>query len=351
MVGDAIDVLGSLEDSSAMLFYLDPPFLSQRSFVFETRQRVRTAFDDRWEGGIEQYREWIRPLLDQVHRVLHPKGSLYVHVDARVSHYVKIMLDEIFSQKNFRNEIVWKRVGSHNDSYQGARFYGRIHDVILFYTKSDSYKWNTPYLPYSPEYLRKRYRHTERETARRYALGDLTAPGGPNKGNPKYEFLGVTRYWRYSRERMQDLLENGRIVQSSSGAVPLLKRYLDEMLGRPAQDVWDDIRLVRGKESSGYPTQKPQSLVERLLYASTDPGDFVIDPLCGSGTTLLSAQRLGRRWLGIDSSRRACLIALSRLRQTGIESNLIDKRQGLDISSREKRWFRTNGRFIRSPDS
>lgn len=285
------------------------------------------AFDDRWDGGIKQYREWVGPLLTQVHRVLSSTGSLYIHVDSRVSHYVKVMLDEIFGQKNFRNEIIWKRLGSHNDSYQGARFYGRIHDVILFYTKCPSYKWNRPFVPYSEDYVRRTYRYVEKDTDRKYALGDLTAPGGPNKGNAKYEFLGVTRYWRYSADRMLDLLKNGRIVQNKPGAVPLLKRYLDEMLGKPIQDVWDDIQLVRGKESSGFPTQKPQHLLERIIYASTDPGDLVVDPLCGSGTTLLAAQRLGRRWLGIDMSKQACLMALSRLREQGTEAAIVNYRQ------------------------
>jgi len=336
VVGDAVDVLGRLEDSCAMLCYLDPPFLTQRSFVYEVGRRVRTAFDDQWEGGIDEYSRWIGPLLDQVYRVLDPDGSLYVHVDSKVSHYVKVMLDGIFGQDNFRNEIIWKRLGSHNDTYQGARFYGRIHDVLLFYTKGDAYKWNTPYLPYSQSYVAKAYRYIEEESSRRFALGDLTAPGGPNKGNPKYEFLGVTRYWRYSIGRMQDLLRNGRIVQRRPGAVPLLKRYYDEMMGRPAQDVWDDIRLVRGNESRGYPTQKPLGLLDRIIYASTDPNDLVLDPLCGSGTALLSAHKLGRRWLGVDSSKQACMLALERLRKEGADATLIDAKQRIGVSARSR---------------
>jgi DNA modification methylase len=334
VVGDAVRVLKTIGDSSSVMCYLDPPFLSQRSFLFESGRRVRTAFDDRWDGGIVEYTEWISPLLTEVHRVLDSTGSVYVHVDTRVSHYVKVILDGIFGRKNFRNEIIWKRLGSHNDASQGARFYGRIHDVILFYTKTDSYKWHTPYLPYQPEYIRRTYRYREVETGRRYALGDLSAPGGPNKGNPKYEFLGVTRYWRYSKERMDELLRNGRIVQRKAGNVPLLKRYFDEVMGKPAQDVWDDIDLVRNKGRNAYPTQKPQTLLERLIYASTDPGDLLIDPLCGSGTSLLAAHKLGRKWLGVDSSKQACQLALGRLRQVGVESSLVDSRQMLKITEK-----------------
>ena len=332
-VGDAVDTLGRLKGSCATLCYLDPPFLTQRSFVYEVGRRVRTAFDDQWDGGIAEYSQWIGPLLDQVYRVLDSKGALYVHVDARVSHYVKVMLDGIFGQENFRNEVVWKRLGSHNDTHQGARFYGRIHDVILFYSKTERYKWNTPYLPYDPAYVKQAYRYLEKGTGRRYALGDLTAPGGPNKGNPKYEFLGVTRYWRYSVERMEDLLRNGRIVQRTPGAVPLLKRYYDEMMGRPAQDVWDDIKLVRGNEGTGYPTQKPQKLLERIIYASTDPGDLLVDPLCGSGSSLLAAHKLGRRWIGIDSSRQACALAVSRLKKQGADANLIDRKKSVHVQT------------------
>jgi|SRR5579862_4611804 len=188
------------------------------------------------------------------------------------------------------------------------------------------------YIAYDKKYISKTYRFREKGNGRRFALGDLTAPGGPNKGNPKYEFMGVTRYWRYSKERIKDLLENDRIVQRSPGSVPLLKRYLDEMMGKPAQDVWDDLRLVRGKEKCGYPTQKPQKLLERLIYASTDPGDLVIDPVCGSGSTLVAADRLGRKWLGIDISKQSCSLSVKRLRGLGIETNLVDFGHKLRVS-------------------
>lgn len=324
IVGDAVDVLQSFEDSSVMLLYLDPPFLTQREFVIISGRRTKSAFNDKWEGGLAQYRAWMQALLVEGRRVMHDEGSIYVHVDPRVSHYVKIMLDEIFGRANFRNEIVWKRQTSHNDTYQGARFFGRIHDIILFYTRSSRYKWNRPFVPYDAVYVRKKYRFVEPETNRRYALGDLTGPGGPNKGNARYEFLGVIRYWRYSKERMLDLLNNGRIVQKKPGSVPLLKRYLDEMLGKPVQDIWDDINLARGAESTGYPTQKPVKLLERLVYVSTDPGDLVVDPGCGSGSTLVAAHKLGRRWIGIDSSENACKIAMARLRNSGAEPICVD---------------------------
>ncbi|HEV2138577.1 MAG TPA: site-specific DNA-methyltransferase [Nitrososphaerales archaeon] len=324
ILGDAVEILETIDDSSARLFYLDPPFLTQRRFLVESGSETSAAFDDIWEGGIRQYSEWIKPLLMEVHRILGARGSLYVHLDDRVSHYVKVMLDQIFGLRNFRNEIIWKRQSSHNDPYQGARSYGRIHDVILFYTKTENYTWNQPFLPYDEGYLRRKYRFVEKQTNRRYALGDLTGPGGLSKGNAWYEFLGVSRYWRYSKKRMCDLHEAGRIVQTKPGNVPLMKRYLDEMHGKPAQDIWDDIKLVRGKESAGYPTQKPLRLLERIVLVSTDPGDLVIDPTCGSGSTLVAAERLGRRWLGVDDSVEACRVALSRLQDIEADVSLVE---------------------------
>lgn len=328
ILGDATEVLRGLDGSTAGLCYLDPPFLTQRSFVFVSGKEVRTAFNDQWRGGKEEYCSWLEELISEAQRILAPTGSIYVHLDPRVSHYVKVLLDKVFGPKNFRNEIIWKRQSSHNDSYQGSRFFGRIHDVILFYTKSEQYKWKTPYVPYDDDYLAKRYRWVEESTGRRYALDDLTAPGGPNKGNPRYPFLGVTRYWRYSKERMSDLLRTGKIVQLRKGGVPLRKRYLDEMLGKPVQDIWDDVNLVRGAEKTSYPTQKPLRLLERLIFASTDPGDIVVDPLCGSGTALIAAHRLGRMWFGVDNSREACEIAVARLRESGVEVDFVETAQG-----------------------
>ena len=198
---------------------------------------------------------------------------------------------------------------------RGADSTARIRDLLLYYTRSDSWTWNPIYTDYDPDYIERFYRHTEVETGRRYRLGDLTGPGGAAKGNPEYEVMGVTRYWRYSEERMAELIAEGRIVQVKPGAVPAYKRYLDEMPGVPLQDLWTDIRPIgaRAKERIGYPTQKPLALLERIIRASSNPGDVVLDPFAGCATACVAAEALGRQWVGIDLSAKAVELVNRRL--------------------------------------
>jgi hypothetical protein len=196
---------------------------------------------------------------------------------------------------------------------------GRVHDSIFLYGGGDEdYKFKHLYLPYDPEYVEKFYRNIEPETGRRYSLGDLGAPGNdaPEKGNPIYEFLGIKRSWRFSKERMEELYKQGRIVQTKPGATPRQKRYLDEMPGVPLGSVWDDIGPIQGsaQESLGYPTQKPLKLLERILEISSEPNDIVLDAFCGCGTALVAAQKLNRQWIGIDISPTACRVMAKRLR-------------------------------------
>lgn len=228
----------------------------------------------------------------------------------------KIVLDGVFGKENFRTEISWKRQSAHNDAKQGRQQYGNVRDIILFYTKSNKWIWNWLYTPYDDSYTEDFYRHTEKETGRKYRLSDITAPGGasPEKRNPHYEFLGVTRYWRYSKERMAELYAEGRIVQTAPGNVPAYKRYLDEMPGVGLQNDWNDIKIASGKEFLGYPTQKPLALLERIVSASSNPGDVVLDPFCGCGTAVDAAQKLKRKWLGIDITHLAISLIEKRLK-------------------------------------
>jgi hypothetical protein len=190
--------------------------------------------------------------------------------------------------------------------------------VIFFYTKSNKWTWNWLYTKYDENYVEKFSRHIDEGTGRRYFLGDITAPGGgdPKKRNPHYEFLGVTRYWRFSKERMQAMYDDGRILQSGKGRVPRQKRYLDEMPGVALQNDWTDITSLHGTtaERLGYPTQKPQALLERIISASSNPGDVVLDPFCGCGTAVHAAEKLGRRWLGIDITHLSIALIEKRLR-------------------------------------
>jgi DNA modification methylase len=228
--GDNLTQLLKLPDSSVDLIYIDPPFNSSRTYeVFWEEKREMRAFEDRHESTAA-YIDFMRPRCLELARVLKPTGTFYYHCDRHASHYVKVVLDQIFGPAGFINEIIWKRQSSHNDAKQGSKHLGRVHDTILMYGKSKNYFFKHLYRPYDPEYVQNFYRYTEAETGRRYRLGDLCAPGGaaPSKGNPHYEFLGVTRYWRYSRENMAKLHAEGRIVQTKPGRVPAFKRYLDE---------------------------------------------------------------------------------------------------------------------------
>lgn len=316
--GDNLDHLSKLPNACVDLVYIDPPFNSNRNYeVFWYEKREMRSFDDR-HTSTQAYIDFMRPRCVELARVLKPTGTFYYHCDWHACHYAKVMLDQIFDETGFVNEIVWKRQSSHNDAKQGSKHLGRVHDMLFMYTKSKDYFFKHLYRPYDPEYVEKFYRHVEEGTGRRYQLGDLGAPGGaaPSKGNPHYEFLGVTRYWRYSKENMDRLYKQGRIVQTKVGAVPRLKRYLDEGKGVPLGSVWDDIGPVQGAadERVGFPTQKPLKQLERIIEISSEPGDVVLDAFCGCGTALVAAQNAGRQWVGIDISPTACRVMAKRLR-------------------------------------
>jgi len=299
------------------LCYIDPPFASEREFA---GSRSEKAYSDLVAGA--EFVEHLRRRLILIHELLTDDGSLFVHLDTRKVHYMKVVLDEIFGESGFRNEIIWKRQTAHSDITQGAKHLGRLHDTILLYCKGDGGVWNMEYTPYEEGFAADFYRYKDRKTGRRYGLSDITGPGGAAKGNPRYQFLGVTRFWRFSKERMKALYEEGRIVQSKPGVVPRQKRYLDEMKGVPLQDIWTDLFSVQaqGRERTGYPTQKPERLLRRIIGLASDPGDIVLDAFVGSGTTLEAAQRMdhARRWIGIDSGKFAIYVAQARLlRDTG----------------------------------
>ena len=246
----------------------------------------------------------------------------------------------------FLNEIVWKRSHAHSDSKQGATHFGRLTDTIFFYAKSAKHTWHTLYTDYDQAYLDRDYRRVD-SAGRRYRLDNLQGPGGADKGNPFYEVMGVSRHWRYSRERMQRLIEEGRIVQTRPGAVPQYKRYLDEMSGVPVQNLWDDIPIInnRSKEMLGYPTQKPLALLERIIAASSNEGDVVLDPFCGCGTAVHAAQKLGRRWIGIDITHLAIHEIEKRLTKAfpgiafTVEGTPKDLASAQDLAARDKHQF------------
>ena len=234
-------------------------------------------------------------------------------------------MDAVFGQGNFRSEVTWKRTNAKGLAFKG---YPNNADTLLYYTKTNQFIYNRLYRPHDPAYIEKFYRHIEPETGRRYLLDNLASPNR-DRPNLTYEFLGINRVWRWTKERMQEAYDKGLVVQRRSGTVPRYKRYLDESKGIPVDTIWDDIKPIqsRSKERVGYPTQKPLALLNRIIKASSNPGDVVLDPFCGCATTMVAAEDLQRNWVGIDISPKAIELVVSRIRD----------RQGLfgDITHRE----------------
>jgi adenine specific DNA methylase Mod len=266
--------------------------------------------------GLMAYLAMMSVRLVEMRPVLKSSGSLYLHCDPIASHYLKTIMDGIFGRANFMNEITWKRTTTKSDFAQGARNWPRIHDTILYYAKDarSLEVFKQPFAEYEDSYVDSKYNKIDAD-GRRYMLDNLTAPGAGTRGHPKYELLGVTRYWRYGQEKMKSLLEAGRIIQPSPGAVPRYKRMLDEMKGIAIGDCWTDINAINSQavERMGYPTQKPVALLERIISASSLSDATILDPFCGCGTTVDAAQRLGRQWIGIDIAVHAIKVIEARL--------------------------------------
>lgn len=306
--------------------YIDPPFdtgtdfshrvtIGDADFAKAPSVLEEHAYRDTWGKGRASYLGMLYARLALIHELLAEDGTLFLHIGSNVSHYAKILCDEIFGADAYTNEIIWRRAHAHGDTGQGAQHLGRLHDTILLYKKGQRGTWNPQFTPYPEEVILRDYKGVDEETGRRYQLMPIDGPGGKAKGNPRYEFLGVTRYWRFSRERMEELYEEGRIVQTKPGTVPRQKRYLDEMPGLALQDIWMDIGPVQGQslERVGYETQKPEALLERILLLATDPGDLVADFFVGSGTTAAVAEKLGRSWIACDLGRFAVHTTRKRL--------------------------------------
>lgn len=387
--GDNLDVLRDLDSGLVDLIYLDPPFNSNRSYnvLFKGKtgddaQAQIQAFDDSWTwsqqseavyldlvtgGGVASrvadaieamrrllgdndmlaYLVMMTARLAEMRRVLKPTGSLYLHCDPTASHYLKIILDAVFGPENFRNEVIWKRTGAHGR----ARKWGPIHDSILFYTRSPEYTWNRVFEDYDESYVENFYRFEDEHG--RYRLVTLDGPG-IRQGSSGQPWRGVDptevgRHWEVPpdralpssfkhpvgyadmsvQERLDLLDAAGLIYWPKKGRKPQHKRYLDAAAGNPIQDVIADVRPISSQaaERLGYPTQKPLALLERIIGASTNPGEIVLDPFCGCGTTIDAAQKLGRRWIGVDVTYLAVDLIRKRLRHT--YGDEIDQTYGL----------------------
>jgi site-specific DNA-methyltransferase (adenine-specific) len=355
--GDNLDVLQRyVADESVDLVYLDPPFNSNQDYnvLFQERSGAQAAaqikaFEDTWkwdesaalafeevvEGGgrvadslrafrtilpesdMLAYLSMMAPRLVELRRVLKDTGSLYLHCDPTASHYLKMLLDAVFGPQNFRAEIIWKRYGAHNDS----KGYGRVHDVLLFYSKGKDVTFNKQYEAYSAEYVEERFRLSDPD-GRRWAEQNLASPNPrPNLTYPFTAKNGITYQpppngWKYTPDRLRALDDAGRLhYPAKAGGRLRLKNYMDELPGVAIQDIWTDITLIGGSspERLGYPTQKPEALLERIISTSTNEGDVVLDPFCGCGTAIAAAERLKRNWIGIDITHLAVSLIKSRL--------------------------------------
>lgn len=389
--GDNLSVLReSIDDESVDLVYLDPPFNSNATYnvLFkspkgDSSQAQIEAFEDTWHWGEEAesafddvmksgntdaadllraarsflgendmmaYLAMMAARLIELHRVLKSTGSIYLHCDPTASHYLKMLMDGIFGAENFQNEIIWKRTTTHSDS----KTWSRVADTILFFTKGKSFTWNTPREAYSEEYKEAKYRHDDGD-GKIYRLDNMTSPNP--RPNMMYEWRGFPypdKGWRYSKETMAKLDSEGRIwyPTKKDGSLdttkrPQLKRYLSEMSGGVMGTIWTDIPPInsQAQERLGYPTQKPLALLDRILAASTNSGDVVLDPFCGCGTAVHAAQKMNRQWIGIDITHLAISLVERRLKDAfpGIQYQVLgtpqDAAGARDLAERDKYQF------------
>ncbi|MBI2909257.1 MAG: restriction endonuclease [Chloroflexi bacterium] len=370
--GDNLPILRSREyfsDGSVDLIYLDPPFNSKADYnvLFkeasgESSQAQIRAFSDFWhwdEAAAGTYQELITegPLnvsktigalheligendvtaylvmmaarLIEMKRIMKSTGSIYLHCDSTASHYLKVVMDTIFGPKNFRNEITWKRFNFHAD----ARRFGRVTDTLLFYTRSEEYTWNPVFGEHRKEYLASHF--TSGDNGRMYSLDNPVAKGQgpPRRFGDKVLEPPVGTHWRWDQEAIDKMVADGRIVFTRTGR-PRVKRYLDEMRPPAIHCLWTDIPSInsQAKERLGYETQKPLALLERIIQASSNPGDIVLDPFCGCGTAVVAAQKLERQWVGIDITHLAIAVMRKRLKDSfpGLEFAVVGEPVDLD---------------------
>jgi DNA modification methylase len=314
ILGDNLEVLKKLDSEIVDLIYLDPPFFSNRNYevIWGDEGEVR-SFVDRWSGGMDHYIAWLKERVEQMHRILKPTGSIFLHCDWHADAYIRVeILDKIFSTHNFINHIVWRRT-----TPKGLAFtrLARNYDSIFWYSKTSEYTWNPVYKPYDKTKVDEQYSLID-ENGRRFQMTSLLNPN-PDRPNLTYEFLGHTRVWRWTKDRMDEAYKNGLIIIPKGGkGIPRFKRYLDEQEGVPVDNFWEDISNVQSSnEKIGYPTQKPQVLIKRIIEMTSNEEDLVLDPFVGGGTTIAVADKLNRRWIGIDQSVQAIKVSEFRLNQ------------------------------------
>jgi site-specific DNA-methyltransferase (adenine-specific) len=390
--GDNLAVLREhVPSESVDLVYLDPPFNSNANYniLFKSKagdgsdaqieafedtwhwnDKAEDAFDQVMRSGNTAAAELLRAMreflgdndmmaylammavrLIELQRVLKPTGSLYLHCDPTASHYLKLLLDAVFGADRFRNEIIWKRTTTHSDS----KTWSKVGDTILFYTKGISFTWNTPRETHSEEHLASKYRHDDADGRGRYMLDNMTSPNP--RPNMTYEWLGFpppAMGWRFQKSTMQRLHDEGRIYyptqtdgSHNTARRPRIKKYLSEMQGGVMGAIWTDISPInsQAQERLGYPTQKPLALLERIIATSSNEGDVVLDPFCGCGTAVHAAEKLRRRWIGIDLTHLAISLIEKRLKDAfpsidfEVHGTPKDLASAQDLAQRDKYQF------------
>lgn len=367
--GDNLEVLRKYFPNNCIdLIYLDPPFNSKADYniLFKEASGEESvaqiqAFSDfwHWDKNAEKtyleiqenpkltdmiqflhahlgrndmmaYIVMMTARLKELHRVLKDTGSLFLHCDYHASAYLRILLDRIFGENNFKNEIIWKRKTGRGETQHKSYQFGVCTDYILFFAKTNKAKFNTQFVPIEEadpiyaNYVKTNFKFID-ENGRRYRSADLSSPSP--RPNLVYEYKGYKppeNGWAVSREKMEQWDKEGRLLfpKSKEGRIRR-KLYLDELKGKPVQNLWDDIQMISSQSSErlGYPTQKPVALLNRIIKATTDEGDIVLDPFCGCGTTIMAAQELKRRWVGIDITHLAISLIRSRLKEIHVSAN------------------------------
>lgn len=354
--GECVSACAYLKEQGIQvdLVYIDPPFASGADYAKQVYIRRNPkvaeiiaqvgqdlpfeefkAFEEKMYGDVwdkEKYLNWMYENLMAIKSIMSDTASIYVHLDWHIGHYVKILMDEIFGEDNLINEITWRRTFAHGDIGQGAEHLGRISDKILYYKLGTDFIFNYKFMPYDQEYIEKTFTHSDPD-GRKWQSVSCTATGGAAKGNPYFEFLGVTRFWRFSKDRLEQMYAEGRIVQSKPGAVPRQKMYLDECEGIPLQDIWTDIAPVQGvaAENYDYSTQKPEALLKRILEVSSNEGMLVADFFGGSGVTAAVAAKLGRRFIHCDIGLNSIQTTRDRLKANGAAFDVLEIRDGVQL--------------------
>jgi len=318
ILGDNLEILKSMESETIDIIYLDPPFFSNRNYevIWGDTGEIR-SFQDRWAGGISHYIEWLKERVLEMHRVLKKTGNFFLHCDWHADAYIRVnILDKIFGEKNFRNHIIWKRNFTKKGSQYKMKRYAQNTDSIFYYSKSENYFFETPRIKNLTENeLLKIYDKTD-ENGKRYKSEPIELPKMMARKNLVFEYKGYTPLygWMMSIEKLDELDRLNKIYFTKNGK-PRRKNFLDDYSGSEADNQWLDILPIGQVQSEiiGYPTQKPEALLERIIASASREGDVILDPFVGGGTTIAAAEKLKRQWIGIDQSVQAVKVTELRL--------------------------------------